>query len=118
MNSMQSRLGVRLNEGSHTGIVNMASVSASGSRDKSDLKATLSTAEGLGRLHLMALEEAAVEQQQALLPFVLNQRPLSELVPDESDVMTADLYAVTLQQYLDTVTAYGEVLQLQVPEHP
>lgn len=109
MNSMQQRIGVKFVENS-TGSLSMSS----SSRDKNDSKANLTiNVTAIGDDHLLALEEAGIEQQQALLPFIQGQRPFHELVAADNEIMDTELHIVALQQYLDTTSAYSEVLQLE-----
>lgn len=112
MNCMLSRVGVRFVE---NGAKDLAPASTGGNvRDRPEPKATQTiNVTDIGDDHLQALEAACMEHYQALTPFVCGQRPLQELARAENRAMETEIHNVALQQFLDILCAYSEVLQLQ-----
>jgi hypothetical protein len=73
--------------------------------------------------HLLVLLQTAKSQHYTLLPFLLGRRPVSELYSAIESVVevdhenTNDMRIAALHQFLDTIIALCEVLQLQVSVH-
>lgn len=114
MHAMQRRLGVKFIDNSDDSNDNSNSPSNYGSGKERALTSSAMSATDYGEHHLACLEDACKEQEEALAPFLLGIRPLNELMPpNDSMTITPDVYAIALEQYLATVTAFGEVLQLE-----
>eukprot|EP00981_Chlorochromonas_danica_P015039 scaffold10132_cov169-Ochromonas_danica.AAC.4 len=116
---MQRRLGIKFIDNSDDSNDNSNNPSNNGSAkervfDSRPSSAMSAHVTDYGEHHLACLEDACKEQEEALAPFLLGIRPLNELMPpNDSMTITPDVYAIALEQYLATVTAFGEVLQLE-----